>query len=177
MHTIKKEILNLVPAQFAAAHGVVAFHKTADELAIAILDPGDIQTIEFLHRKTGLTPKVYMTSPSDIKEALRTYHADLSTDQTIVQLSTEGEHGNAKDLKKAAEELPIINIVNSILEPATGLELSLLTATNAPDWKKSADPLDAFSLYVSSYVNVPGVPPSVATINVPLRTLSLRLIA
>ncbi|PLX26595.1 hypothetical protein C0581_04145 [Candidatus Parcubacteria bacterium] len=115
---IKKEILNLVPAQFAAAHGVVAFHKTTDELAIAILDPGDIQTIEFLHRKTGLTPKVYMTSPSDIKEALRTYHADLSTDQTIVQLNTEGQQGNAKDLKKAAEELPIINIVNSVLEHA-----------------------------------------------------------
>ncbi|HAT04045.1 MAG TPA: hypothetical protein DCS29_04730 [Candidatus Magasanikbacteria bacterium] len=115
---IKKEIINLVPASFAATHGVIAFHKTPDEIQIAMLDPTDIQTIEFLRRKIGLTPKTYMTSPSDLKEALRTYHADLSSDETIIQLNTEGQAGNEKDLKKAAEELPIINIVNSVLEHA-----------------------------------------------------------
>jgi len=114
---IKKEILNLVPAQFAGTHQVVAFDKTTDEVQIAMADPQDIQTIEFLRRKTGLTPKTFLATPSDIKEALRKYHADLATDQVIVQL---GEGGTTKegDLKKAAEELPIINIVNSVLEHA-----------------------------------------------------------
>ncbi|MFA6427246.1 MAG: ATPase, T2SS/T4P/T4SS family [Candidatus Magasanikbacteria bacterium] len=115
---IKKEVLNLVPAQFASIHNVIAFDKTSNELHLAMCDSDDIQTIEFLRRKTGLTPKVFLTSPSDMKEALRRYHADLSSDQVIVQLSGDAQSGDVKDLKKAAEELPIINIVNSILEHA-----------------------------------------------------------
>jgi len=114
---IKKEILNLISAPLAQTHGVVAFEKSNTEIKLAMMDPEDIQTIEFLHRKTGLTPKVYLTTPSDIKEAIHRYHADLESDISIKQL-TEGDSTDPKDLKKAAEELPIINIVNSILEHA-----------------------------------------------------------
>jgi len=114
---IKKEILNLVPAPLAQTHHVVAFEKAKDSISLAMLDPQDIQTIEFLHRKIGLTPKIYITTPSDIKEALHRYRADLESEVSIQQL-TEGEEVGAKKLKKAAEELPIINIVNSILEHA-----------------------------------------------------------
>ncbi|HBU07400.1 MAG TPA: hypothetical protein DEB09_04950 [Candidatus Magasanikbacteria bacterium] len=114
---IKKEILNLVPPPLAQTHNVVAFDKDKQEVKLAMLDPMDIQTIEFLHRKIGLIPKVFFTTPSDIKEALHRYHADLESDVSIRQLS-DGEVASEKDLKKAAEELPIINIVNSILEHA-----------------------------------------------------------
>jgi len=115
---IGKEVLNFVPAQFAGTHRIVAFAKNEKEIKIAMLDPQDIQSIEFLRRKTGLTPKAYLTTPSDIKETLRKYHADLSSDQMIEQLSEKAEPGKPGDLKKAAEEMPIINIVNSILEHA-----------------------------------------------------------
>lgn len=115
---IKKEVLNMVPAPLAQAHQVVAFNATKTEIHLAMLDPGDIQTIEFLHRKTGLNPKVFLTTPSDLKEAMRRYHADLESDVSIQELVENGEEMGEKDLKKAAEELPIINIVNSILEHA-----------------------------------------------------------
>lgn len=114
---IKKEVLNLVPPPVAQTHGVIAFEKNNTEVKLAMLDPQDIQTIEFLRRKIGLTPKVYLTTPNDIKEAVRRYHADLESDISIKQL-TESEDASAADLKKAADELPIINIVNSILEHA-----------------------------------------------------------
>lgn len=114
---IKKEILNLIPAPLAQTHHVVAFEKGKKDLSLAMLDPEDIQTIEFIHRKTNLEPKVYLTSPSDIKDALHRYHADLESELQITELS-EGEEMEAGDLKKAAEELPIINIVNSVLEHA-----------------------------------------------------------
>lgn len=113
---IKKEVLNLVPPPFAQAHEIVAFDKSSTEIKLATVDPEDIQTIEFLHRKTGLNPKVYLTTPSSVKDALRRYHADLESDIAITQLA-EGEQDTG-DLKKAAQELPIINIVNSILEHA-----------------------------------------------------------
>ncbi|MBI5221992.1 MAG: type II/IV secretion system protein [Candidatus Magasanikbacteria bacterium] len=113
---IKKEVLNLVPPPFAQAHEIVAFDKSSTEIKLATVDPEDIQTIEFLHRKTGLNPRVYLTTPSSVKDALRRYHADLESDIAITQLA-EGEQDTG-DLKKAAQELPIINIVNSIFEHA-----------------------------------------------------------
>ncbi|KKP59542.1 MAG: Type II secretion system protein E [Candidatus Magasanikbacteria bacterium GW2011_GWC2_34_16] len=113
---IKKEIINLIPGPVAGTHQVVAFDKDKDTIKLAMTDPTDIQTIEFLRRKTGLEPKVYITAPSDLREALRQYHAQLEDDLQIVQ-DAGGEVGTG-DLKKAAEELPIINIVNSVLEHA-----------------------------------------------------------
>ncbi|MFA6486454.1 MAG: ATPase, T2SS/T4P/T4SS family [Candidatus Magasanikbacteria bacterium] len=113
---IKKEVLNLIPGPVAGTHQVVAFEQDKNDLHLAMTDPSDIQTIEFLHRKTGLTPKIYITSLSDLKDALRRYHAELEDDLKVITDATGT--ADTKELKKAAEELPIINIVNSILEHA-----------------------------------------------------------
>jgi type IV pilus assembly protein PilB len=114
---INKDILNLIPGPVAGTHQVVAFEKDNDRLKLAMTDPTDIQTIEFLRRKTGLEPVVYITTPSDLKDAIRRYHAELKDEFMVVKQET-GEETAQGDLKKAAEELPIINIVNSILEHA-----------------------------------------------------------
>src|SRR3989344_6811272 len=114
---IKKEVLNLVPPILAQAHQLVAFAAGKDEISLALLDPQDIQTIEFIQRKTGLTPKIFLTTPSDVKDALRRYHADLNEDLMVVQLIEDGDKDEG-DLKKVAQELPIINIVNTAIEHA-----------------------------------------------------------
>ena len=61
---IKKEVLALIPGPVAGTHQVVAFDKTPSEIKLAMTDPTDIQTIEFLRRKTGLEPKIYITPPA-----------------------------------------------------------------------------------------------------------------
>ncbi|PIR03698.1 MAG: hypothetical protein COV59_04475 [Candidatus Magasanikbacteria bacterium CG11_big_fil_rev_8_21_14_0_20_39_34] len=115
---IKKDILNLIPAPLAQTHQIIAFEKNNTEIMLAMLDPDDIQTIEFIRRKLDLIPKVYLTTPSDIKDALRRYHADLEQEGLNITQLSDGEGQDDGDLKKAAEELPIINIVNSVLEHA-----------------------------------------------------------
>ncbi|KKU26013.1 MAG: Type II secretion system protein E [Candidatus Magasanikbacteria bacterium GW2011_GWA2_46_17] len=113
---IKKDILNLIPGPVAGAHQVVAFDKDKNEIKLAMTDPTDIQTIEFLRRKTGLEPRIYIATPADLKEALRNYHIALEDELRVMQESSSSLTGG--DLKKAAEELPTINIVNSMLEHA-----------------------------------------------------------
>lgn len=116
---IKKDVMNLLPATFSQSHNLTPFEKTGTDISIAMLDPQDIQTIEFIQRKTGLAPKVFLTTPSDIKDAARRFHADLDQNMMIEQLSENNAGGEQDgDLKKAAEEVSVINIVNSILEHA-----------------------------------------------------------
>lgn len=113
---IKKEIVSLIPSPLAAARQVVAFAKEGGELKVAMLDPLDLQTIEFIKRKTGASVKAYLTTPSSLKEVLRKYHDTLQSELQIVT-TAEGAP-DEKELKKIAEGLPIINIVNSMLEHA-----------------------------------------------------------
>ncbi len=113
---LKKDVLGLIPGPVAGTHQVVAFEKGNTEVKLAMADPTDIQTIEFLRRKTGLEPKVYLTTPSDLREALRSYHTDLEAELKVIQDSENVEVGG--DLKKAAETVSIVNVVNSILENA-----------------------------------------------------------
>ncbi len=115
---IPKDVLNLIPAPLAQTHQLIAFGKDNSNIDLAMLDPEDIQTVEFIQRKTGLYPRVHLTTQDDVKDALRRYHADLDSDAMIEQLADDPNNPEGGELKKAAEELPIINIVNSILEHA-----------------------------------------------------------
>lgn len=112
----KKDVLALIPGPVAGTHQVIAFEKDKNEIKLAMTDPTDIQTIEFMRRKTGLEPKIFITTPSDLKDALRRYHAEIEEDLRVIQDAT-GD-ADASDLKKAAEEVPIIKVVNSVLEHA-----------------------------------------------------------
>ncbi len=113
---IKKEVLNLIPGPVAGTHQIVAFEKEKNELKVAMADPTDLELIEFLRRRTGCDIKAYLSCPSDLKEALHRYHAELQDDLAIVQESN-GDLAPG-DLKKAAEEVSIVNVVNTVLEHA-----------------------------------------------------------
>jgi type IV pilus assembly protein PilB len=120
---IDKSILEMIPAPLAETHYVVAYEITKEEIHLAMTDPNDIQTIEFIHRKTGLTPVISLTTPTAMKRVLRQYHDDLKKDIALPKL-TEKQLRDPIALKKIAEELPIINIVKSILEHAVFEEAS-----------------------------------------------------
>ncbi|MEK7084369.1 MAG: GspE/PulE family protein [Patescibacteria group bacterium] len=119
---IPGEVLDIVPPELAEAHGVIAFEKNDVGISLAMLDPGDLQTIEFLRRKTGCDITPHLTTPSDMKFILRkVHHEDIEKDSMMTQFAETDAlnriDGN-QDPKKAAEELPIINIVNNILQHA-----------------------------------------------------------
>ncbi len=121
---ISRDILTIVPRPLAETHNIICFGKTKEAIELAMLDPMDIQTIEFMRRKTGLTPQVSLTTPSNIKYALRLYHADLKEELKKVGFSSQKKNFKPGELEKVAEEVPIINVVKSILEHAIFQEAS-----------------------------------------------------
>ncbi|OGY47235.1 MAG: hypothetical protein A3J62_03530 [Candidatus Buchananbacteria bacterium RIFCSPHIGHO2_02_FULL_38_8] len=121
--TIRKDILFLIPEPIAATHKIIAFDKNESELKIAALDPADLEIFEFLRKKTDLEVKIYLTTPDNINEVLKSYHKGLKAefkDLTAVEgKETEGEPGKeGKELKELAQDLPVIRIVDTLLEYA-----------------------------------------------------------
>ncbi|MDP2789915.1 MAG: GspE/PulE family protein [bacterium] len=118
--TIRKDVLEAVPEPLVQVHQVVAYDMDPKKIKLATLDPRDLQTFEFIKKKTGLNPEIALTTPSSIKSALAQFHKGLSaTFKEITKESTQTEDGSGeKNLSELAEDVPIIRIVDSMLEYA-----------------------------------------------------------
>ncbi len=120
--TIRKDILTLLPEPISQKHQIVAFAKDDHEVKIATLDPYNIQLFEFIKKKTGLNVEVSLTSPTGIKAALAQYHKGLSAEFKKITSGEETadsqDEDKEKDLKKLAHDLPIVRIVDTLLEYA-----------------------------------------------------------
>jgi type IV pilus assembly protein PilB len=123
---IPQEVLNLVPEPIAHRHQVISFAKTKEGLSLAMSDPEDIQTKEFIQKKTGLEIKTFLIGRASLEFGLSKYHSSL--EKEIKHLFTpstkplaakaEGESAADDSLKKMAEEIPVIRVVDTLLEYA-----------------------------------------------------------
>lgn len=118
--TIRKDVLEAVPEPLVQVHQVVAYDMDPKKIKLATLDPRDLQTFEFIKKKTGLNPEIAITTPSGVKNALSQFHKGLSATFKEITKETEEseEDGSGKKLSELAEDLPIVRIVDSMLEYA-----------------------------------------------------------
>ncbi|MFA6254728.1 MAG: ATPase, T2SS/T4P/T4SS family [Patescibacteria group bacterium] len=117
--TIRKDILFLIPEPIATTHRILAFDKTDTELKLAALNPADLQIFEFLGKKTGLEVKIYLTTPEGINEGIKNYHKGLKAEfQELTNGKENIEISGDTKLKELAHDLPVIRIVDTLLEYA-----------------------------------------------------------
>lgn len=117
--TIRKDVLFVIPESIAASHSIIAFDATPSELKIATTDPEDLEIFEFLKKKTGLDLIIHLATPEGINDTLKQYHKSLKAEfnylnDDISKVPTDGD----KNLKKLAEDLPVVRIVDTLLEYA-----------------------------------------------------------
>jgi len=63
---IPPEVLTIIPEPIARKSNIVAFRKRGQDLEVAMTDPEDIQTIEFIRKKAGLNILPRLTNPVSI---------------------------------------------------------------------------------------------------------------
>jgi type IV pilus assembly protein PilB len=122
------EILRIIPEPIARRHNIVAFRKQGKDLEVAMLDPEDIGTIDFIKKQSNLRIVPRLTNAASIKHALQQYQKSLEAEfgdiikkeSAELSVSQEGEEVSVddKDLQKIAEDLPIIKIVDTLLRHA-----------------------------------------------------------
>lgn len=115
--TIRKDILYLIPEKFALYYEVIAFEKIGDTVKIATTNPNNLEITSFLKKKLGYQNKIeiFLTNPSHLKDALKQYHRGLKAEFKEITEHGEEKHGSLTEL---AEDLPIIRIVDTLLEYA-----------------------------------------------------------
>lgn len=114
--TIRQDILFLIPEPLARTHETIAFDKKTNTLFIATSDPTDIEIFEFIKKRTGLDLKIYLTSPSSIKSALKQYKKRL--EQEFKAIGEQKIAISDSKLSKLATEMPVVRLVNALLEYA-----------------------------------------------------------
>ncbi len=122
------DTLSLIPEPIARTNNIVAFKKQDKELEVAMLDTDDLRSIEFIKKKTGLKILPRLTDVNSIKDALLQYQKTLKDEfgdiikresETLAVVSeNSGEEVSGTDLKKLAEDLPVVRIVNALLKHA-----------------------------------------------------------
>lgn len=124
---IPPEVLKIIPEPIARKHNIVAFRKKGNNLEVAMLDPEDLGTIEFIKKKANLKVLPRLTTPSSIKNALRQYQKTLEAEfgeiikkeaGAIKSIKEEEKEEKKEDLKKVAEQLPVIRIVDTLIKHA-----------------------------------------------------------
>lgn len=125
--TINPEILSIIPEPIAKKHNIVAFKQSGNDLQVAMLDPDDIETIDFIKKKSALRILPRLTTPESIKHALKQYQKTLEAEFGEIIKKEAGEISLVKEekgeeeeevLKKMAEDLPIIKIVDTLIRHA-----------------------------------------------------------
>lgn len=116
---VRKDFLDLVPEPIATTHDIVPFDKGESLLKVAALDPEDLQTIEFLKHKTGLEVQVHVTTPFALREIIKQYKRSLKAEfEDIAKVATPSEEVDQQKLRELAQDLPVVRIVESLLEHA-----------------------------------------------------------
>ena len=125
---IDTETLRIIPEPIARRHNIVAFKKTGKDLEVAMLDPDDLSTIDFIKKQSDLRILPRLTNAASLKQVLQQYQKSLEAEfgdiikEKSEQFTTSSEKtktkGEDQDLKKIAEDLPIIKIVDTLLRHA-----------------------------------------------------------
>lgn len=124
---VESEILKIIPEPIARSNNIIAFRKKGNDLEVAMLDPEDLRTIEFIKKTANLRILPRLTTPESIKNVLRQYQKTLEAEfgeiikkevGGIRPIKEEEVVEGKEELRKVAEELPVIRIVDTLLKHA-----------------------------------------------------------
>lgn len=127
---IDRDILALIPEPIARKHNIVAFRKKDQELEVAMLDPEDLEAINFIKKSVGLKILPRLTDTESIRNLLLQYQKSLKAEfgdliqkesislRQVLNEKGEEEPVGEGELKKLAEDLPVIRIVDTLLSHA-----------------------------------------------------------
>jgi type IV pilus assembly protein PilB len=121
--TVAEDIIKLLPREDAENYMAVPFGNQSDKLAVAMIDPTNIQAVDFLSRKMGHSLTVYLASRPSIDHVMSQFRsnvvADMASALDVDQAQTKADQDakpDAKNLQNIVQDAPITRALNAILD-------------------------------------------------------------
>ncbi len=131
-YEVDSSVIKLIPQETAVRYQVVPLSRVGATLTIAMTDPTNVFAMDDIKFMTGFTVEPVVASETDINEAIHKFYGDVSSVDELskvmkdltaeeaadLEIASEEEELDAASLERAAEEAPIIKLVNLILTDA-----------------------------------------------------------
>lgn len=121
---IPEEVLNLVSETLARKYRIVPFEVKEKVISLAMEDPQNFEAIEMIRRRTSFSVNPFFASPAEIFRTLAQYKRDIKkqfdiiVSQNIDKVGISDSAVNLEKLIDEASDLPIVKILNALLEYA-----------------------------------------------------------
>src|ERR1700675_3652217 len=128
-YEVDPTVIKLVPQETAIRYQIVPLSRVGSTLTIAMTDPTNVFAMDDIKFMTGFNVEPVVASESAISEAIGRFYGggassheelsnlmkDLVDEDQELELAAEEQELDAASLERAAEEAPIIKLVNLIL--------------------------------------------------------------
>ncbi len=125
-------VIKLIPQDTAIRYQIVPLSRVGSTLTIAMTDPTNVFAMDDIKFMTGFNVEPVVASETAISEAISKFYGSAESEEALtkvmkdlageegadLELAAEEEETNLADLERAAEEAPIIKLVNLILTDA-----------------------------------------------------------
>jgi type IV pilus assembly protein PilB len=131
-YEVDPAVIKLVPQETAIRYQIVPLSRVGSTLTIAMTDPTNVFAMDDIKFMTGFNVEPVVASETAISEAIHKFYGDVESveeldkvmkdltgeDADALELAAEEAEMDLATLEKAAEEAPIIKLVNLILTDA-----------------------------------------------------------
>ncbi|HXN24544.1 MAG TPA: type IV-A pilus assembly ATPase PilB [Candidatus Dormibacteraeota bacterium] len=131
-YEVDQAVIKLIPQDTAVRYQIVPLSRVGSTLTIAMTDPTNVFAMDDIKFMTGFNVEPVVASESAIADAIAKFYGEVQSDEALnqvmkdltntetedLELASEQEEMDAATLERAAEEAPIIKLVNLILTDA-----------------------------------------------------------
>lgn len=124
---IDEDTLRLLPEEVARQRQVVAFGREPDgAVDVAMLDPTDLETLEFLKQRLQTKIRPFLATTDDLNRGYAVYGLRSTADfKKVIEENIQASlRSQTKSAEEAAADLPIVAIVDNIMAYAVSLRAS-----------------------------------------------------
>src|SRR4030088_678064 len=131
-YEIDPTVIKLIPQDTATRYQVIPLSRVGSVLTIAMTDPTNVFAMDDIKFMTGFNVEPVVASETAIAEAISKFYGEVQSGEELdkvmkdlsaedaadLELASEEQETNLADLERAAEEAPIIKLVNLIMTDA-----------------------------------------------------------
>jgi type IV pilus assembly protein PilB len=131
-YEVDPAVIKLIPQDTAVRYQIVPLSRVGSTLTIAMIDPTNVFAMDDIKFMTGFNVEPVVASETSVNEAISKFYGEVQSGEELskvmkdlgaedggdVELAAEEQETDLAALEKAAEEAPIIKLVNLVLTDA-----------------------------------------------------------